>query len=45
MNYNYDKKSYTKTQVEEWADEMKGVVVEDDLFYRIVFPHRKTDKD
>ena len=44
MIHHYSKDTFTKEQVQEWAIEEGGVLVEDDLFFNIVFPHRVSDK-
>mgnify|MGYP001045011465 CR=1 FL=1 len=38
MSLNYDKLSFTKEHVEGVAEELKGVLTEDDMFYTIKFP-------
>ena len=42
--FSYDDRESLKEQVQEWAIEEGGVLVEDDLFFNIVFPHRVSDK-
>lgn len=44
MIHHYDKQTFTKEQVQQWATEEGGVLVEDDLFFNIVFPHRVSDE-
>ena len=44
MIHHYCKQTFTKKQVQEWATEEGGVLVEDDLFFNIVFPHRVSDE-
>ncbi len=44
MIHHYDKQTFTKEQVQEWANQEGGVFTEDDLFFNIVFPHRVSDE-
>ena len=43
MIHHYSKDTFTKEQVQKWATQEGGVLVEDDLFFSIVFPNRKSD--
>ena len=43
MRLNYEKDTYSREYVAKLSRELNGVLVEDDLFYKIVLPNRNSD--